>query len=157
MTCGAVNALATIAAAVCLRTPRTGIRSSAAGTLVACPAAPACGTWPAAVVAASAARSTSSLVTRPSFARPAARQPAEVDAEVPGQAPHGRLRQGARPSLPGGRRPRRRGDAGGKLDADGEGRVGREGGEGGRGREGRRDLPLAAKPAQTAGIDGVAG
>jgi hypothetical protein len=68
VTWGAVNALETIAAAVCLRTPRTGIRSSAAGAAGCCSLGSVAS---GRVRASSAARSTSSLVTEPSGPLPA--------------------------------------------------------------------------------------
>ena len=73
MTCGAVNALDTMAAAMCLRTPRIGMRSSPPGTVGE--------RWPSGIrsrirpnglaVSAAAARCTSSRVMEPSGPLPA--------------------------------------------------------------------------------------
>jgi hypothetical protein len=79
VTCGALNALDTMAAAMCLRTPRTGMRSSPPG-LTARGAAPGAVVrapfpktrWPERTgLSAVAARCTSSLVIEPSGPLPA--------------------------------------------------------------------------------------
>ena len=72
MTCGAVNALDTMAAAMCLRTPRTGMRSSPPGTVGEVAVRDPFPDWAErACVSAVAARCTSSRVIEPSGPLPA--------------------------------------------------------------------------------------
>ena len=72
MTCGAVNALDTMAAAMCLRTPRTGMRSSPPGTVGEVAVRdPFPDSAERACVSAVAARCTSSRVIEPSGPLPA--------------------------------------------------------------------------------------
>ena len=83
VTCGAVNALAATAAAVCLRTPRIGMRSSR-------PAARAQLRYRGQRLAA---RGPLHVVPGDRAGRPGAGQPGQVHAEVPGQLAHRRFGQ----------------------------------------------------------------
>ena len=102
MTCGAVNALATIAAAVCLRTPLIGIR---------CSRPPALGAERPLHGGAVAVPETGGVDVGAGdhAAVPAAGDRGQVDAEVLGVLAHRRLGQRAQPAAPvrravGGRR-----------------------------------------------------